>query len=279
MRTAYREGASGIWRGALSLFALGLLNLVVATIPAQAQQPFVVDNADVAAYHRWHFETSNEYDSLPLASFPNLYQDTQTIKFSFGAFRNCEVGMDFPVIAIGNDSSSELGTPFGIGDADFSIKYNLLKEKAGSRRPAITVSFNIEPPTGDPNRQLGSGLIDYYLNGIFQKTLSAKNTFRINVGATFAGNTLTGAVGIKTRGTVFTSGASLVRQFTKKLDLGVEVYGGYTANLSLGRGALQEQLGGNYAVGKSSTVDFGVIAGQATGSPRWGVQIGFSKDF
>jgi hypothetical protein len=86
-------------------------------------------------------------------------------------------------------------------------------------------------------------------------------------------------VGIKTRGTIFTGGASLVRQFTPKLDLGVEVTGGFTGNLQLGRGQLSEQVGGNYELKKNLTVDFGVIAGQAVGSPKWGYQLGFSKDF
>ena len=101
----------------------------------------------------------------------------------------------------------------------------------------------------------------------------------LNAGATFAGNTLTGVVGIKTRGTIFTGGASVVRQLTPKLDLGIEVTGGFTANLQLGRGQLSEQVGGNYEIRKNLTIDFGAIAGQAVGSPHWGYQLGFSKDF
>jgi len=245
----------------------------------RAQQPFFTDDADVIAHLHWHFETNNEYDFLPGSSFPSLRQDTQTVKFSYGLLQNCEIGMDFPLITIFNERGTNMGSPFGIGDTDFSIKYNFHHEKTGSKLPAITVSLNIEPPTGNSKLQLGSGLTDYYLNSIFQKTLSAKNILRVNVGATFAGNTLTGAVGIKTRGTIFTGGASLTRQFTQKFDLGFEVYGGYTENLTLGRGELLQQLGGNYLIGKGLTFDFGAISGEAVGSPRYGFQIGFSKDF
>jgi hypothetical protein len=261
--------------------SLALIFLLVAasTPRARAQQPFFTDNADVAQRHRWHLESNNEFDVLQASAFPNLRQDTHTVKFSFGAFRNCEIGMDFPVIAIFNSEGSGLGTPVGFGDADFSIKYNFRKERDGSKWPAFTASLNIEPPTGDPKKQLGSGLTDYYLNGILQKTLSPRNVLHINGGATFAGNTLTGAIGIKTRGTIFTGGVSFTRQFTKRLDLGVEVYGGYTANAALGRGALQQQIGGNYMVGRNLSIDFGVVAGQAVGSPHYGVQLGFSKDF
>src|SRR6476646_3486333 len=253
--------------------------LLASGVFARAQQPFYTDDAHVADLHHWHLESNNEFDFLPGSSFPNLRQDTQTIKFSVGAFRQCEVGMDFPLIIIFNHPGYGLGTPIGLGDVDFSIKYRLHEEKEGSRVPAFTVSLNLEPPTGTPKKHLGSGLMDYYLNWIVEKTLTKKLTLRLNGGATFAGNTLTGAVGIKTRGTIFTGGSSLTHQFTKKFNLGVEVYGGYTANLTLGRGELQEQIGGNYEVRKGLTIDFGGIAGQAVGSPHYGFQIGFSKDF
>src|SRR3954469_19755020 len=253
--------------------------LSAATATAHAQQPFYTDDAHVADLHHWHIESNNEYDFLPDTSFPNLRQDTQTVKFSVGAFKNCEIGMDFPMIVIFNHPIAGLGNPIGLGDADFSIKYRFHEEKEGSSAPAFTVSLNLEPPTGNAKKQLGSGLMDYYLNSIMEKTLNKKTTLRLNAGATFAGNTLTGAVGIRTRGTIFTGGASLVRQFTPKLDLGVEVTGGFTSNLQLGRGQLTEQLGGNYELKKNLTLDFGFVAGQAVGSPRWGYQVGFSKDF
>ena len=259
--------------------AVAIFVAVVLVLPAVGQQPFYVDNADVAEYRRWHLEANNELDVLPRSAYPNLRQDTQTIKFSYSPFRNCEVGMDFPLITIWNASGSGLVNPFGLGDTDYSIKYNFLKEKEGSKWPAIATSLNIEPPTGNAKLQLGSGLMDYYLNSIIQKTLSPRNTLRLNAGITFAGNTLTGVVGIKTRGTIITGGSSFTHQFTRRLDLGIEVYGGYTANLALGRGELLEQIGGNYEVRKNLTVDFGVVAGQAVGSPRYGFQLGFSKDF
>src|SRR5215475_12533774 len=250
----------------LSIFlALGAL-----VESAHAQQPFFNDDADVAEYHRWHFESNDELDVLPRSSLPSIRQNTVTVKFSFGILRNCEIGMDFPLIAIINHSDTKPRSAVGIGDTDYSIKYNFHKEHADSKWPALTASLKLEPPTGNTRLRLGSGLMDYYLNGIVQKTLAEKNVLRINGGATFAGNTLTGVIGIKTRGTIWTGGASFVRQFTKKLDLGTEVYGGYTANLTLGRGELQEQIGGNYEFHHRTTFDFGIIAGQATGSPRYG---------
>jgi len=55
--------------------------------------------------------------------------------------------------------------------------------------------------------------------------------------------------------------------------------GGYTANLAPGRGELQQQIGGNYEIRPELTLDFGVVTGQAVGSPHHGFQLGFSRNF
>lgn len=103
--------------------------------------------------------------------------------------------------------------------------------------------------------------------------------WRLNAGVVFAGNTLNGAVGLKTRGSVYTGGTSLVRQFTRRLDLGAEVTGAYTRDAGLGQSQLQAQAGGNYRLGDKLTLDFGVVAGRYAAAPRLGAQLGFSLDF
>jgi hypothetical protein len=125
---------------------LAIVAVVTTAMTAHAQQPFATDDADVAVYHHFHLESNNEFDYLEQSTYPSLRQDTQTIKFSYGAFRNCEIGMDFPLITIFNSARSGLISPVGLGDTDFSVKYNFRHEKEGSRWPAISGSLNIEPP-------------------------------------------------------------------------------------------------------------------------------------
>jgi len=117
------------------------------------------------------------------------------------------------------------------------------------------------------------------LNLIAQKSLTQKVKLRLNSGFVLAGNSQTGVVGIRTRGTVYTGAASLVRTFTSKLKLGAEVTGELTANFDLGRGQLQTQLGGNYQVRKNVSLDFGLATGYYAASPHVGPQIGISLDF
>ena len=89
----------------------------------------------------------------------------------------------------------------------------------------------------------------------------------------------TGVIGIRTRGRVFTAGSLLVKQFTKKLDLGAELTGALTSNFQLSKGQLQALVGGNYALRKNLTFDFGIVAGRFAASPRLGAQLGISLDF
>src|ERR1043165_4265251 len=260
-------------------FFVLILAVVLCSGSAFAQQPFITDDTDVTPRHKFHFEFSNEFDVLPRSAFPNLKQNTADAELDYGLFRNFEVGIEAPVLTIVNDRSAPFRRPTGLGDVNLSFKYNYLQEREGSRRPALAVTFNLELPTGDVNRQIGSGLADFYVNNVLQKSLTKKTTLRLNGGLLFSGNETTGVIGIKSRGLVFTGAMSLVRQFTPKLDLGVEVTGALTRNLQLGKGQLQTMVGGNYAFSKKMSFDFGIVGGRYAASPRVGVQLGVSTDF
>jgi hypothetical protein len=201
------------------------------------------------------------------------------MEVDFGLFHGVEVGVAVPVITIFNDRASQFVTPTGIGDVTLSFKYNFLEEKKESRWPAMTVAMNFELPTGDVGRQLGSGLADFYVNGVIQKSLPKETMLRLNGGILFSGNAATGVVGLRSRGRVFTGGGSLVHEFTPKLDLGVELVGAFTNNSNLGKGTLQSMVGGNYALRDNMTFDFGIVFGKYSASPRAGVQLGISIDF
>ena len=253
--------------------------LLLVTPVAAAQQPFITDDADTTPKHHFHFEFSNEFDLLQRASFPSLKQNTADFELDYGVFNAVEIGIESPLLTIVNARRSVPATATGLGDTNISLKYNFLKEREHSRRPAMAVAFNLELPTGDIRRQLGSGLSDFYMNGILQKSLSHKTKLRLNGGILFSGNETTGVIGIKTRGTVFTGGGSLVRRFTSKLQLGVELTGAVTKHLQLGKGRLETLLGGNYQLRNNFSVDFGLVAGKHSASPRVGAQLGISIDF
>jgi hypothetical protein len=256
------------------------LSLLGASVSlGHSQQPFVTDDTDTTPRRHFHFEFSNEFDLLQSSAFPNQKQNTADFELDYGVFDNLEVGIESPLLTIMNARGTVPQTITGIGDTNLSLKYNFLKEREHSRRPALAIAFNLELPTGDTSRQLGSGLADFYTNSILQKSLTKKTTLRLNGGILFSGNETTGVIGIASRGTVFTGGGSLVKQFTPKLDLGVELTGALAKNLQLGKGQLQTMFGGNYQFKQNMSFDFGVLAGKYVASPRAGVQLGLSVDF
>jgi hypothetical protein len=263
-----------------TLSSLGfVLLLLMLAATAKAQQPFYTDNADVTDKKKFHVQIGNEFDILQRSAYPSLRQNTTVLELDYGLWNGVEVGVDGPLIAISNSRITVPQSVFGFGDLDFHIKYNFLREREGSRLPALTATVNVELPTGDASKQLGSGLMDVFMNGILQKSLTKKTMLRLNGGILFAGNTTTGEIGIKSRGKVFVGGVSLVKQITPKLDLGAEVTGAVTSSLKLSRGQLQTQIGGNYQFRKNATFDFGIVAGKFAASPRVGVQVGISIDW
>lgn len=260
----------------LALFAL----LYFTSAAAYAQQPFYTNNADTTAKGKFHFQVSNEFDVLQRSLFPAKNQDTTIGELDYGVVKGVEIGIDVPWLRIQSSPIIVPNTAFGVGDTSFHVKYNFLTERDGSRWPALTLTMNVQVPTGNVSKQLGTGLYDYYLNGIIQKSVSKKTKVRLNGGIVFAGNTVNGVLGIQAaRGRVFTGGGSIVKQYTEKLDLGVELTGAVTSNFQLSKGQLQSLVGGNYAIKKNLTFDFGLIVGRFVASPRVGAQIGFSLDF
>lgn len=256
--------------------------IAMACVPlslAQAQQPFTTDDTDTTPRHKFHLEFSNEFDALQRDEFPNLKQNTADLEVDYGLFEKVEIGIEAPMITLLNDRSAEFLRPTGIGDMNLSLKYNYLREKEGKRHPALAITFNYEIPTGSVVRQLGSGLADFYVNGVIQKSVTKKTKLRLNGGLLFSGNQTTGVIGIKTRGLVLTGGGSLVKQFTRKLTFGAELTGAMTRNLDLSKGQLQTLIGGNYSLTDKMTFDFGFVAGRYVASPRVGVQLGMSIDF
>ena len=253
--------------------------LFFLSAPAAAQQPFVTDDADVTPKGHFHFEFSNEFDLLQRESFPSLKQNTADIELDYGLFEKLELGIAAPSLTIINDAGTSPRTVTGIGDLNISVKYNFLRERENSRWPALAIALNLELPTGDAERQLGSGLADFYLNGILQKSVSATTKLRVNGGVLFSGNETTGVLGIKSRGTVLTAGGSLVRQFSPRLQLGIELTGAMSKDLHLARGQLQILAGGNYQVSQELTFDFAILGGKYAASSRAGMQLGVSVDF
>jgi hypothetical protein len=259
-------------------FLLLLIGMFCGTESVLAQLPFYTDDPAVTERRKWHFEFFNELDALQSSQFPDLRQNTANLKLNYGLPRNLELDVDAPYLSVSRATGVQSSK--GIGDTNLGVKWNFHKASPGSHLPALGASLYIEFPTGDTHKQLSSGLTDYWLNFIAQEPLSEKTRINANFGYLFAGNTSTGVLGIQTvRGHVYTGGVSLLHDFTSRLTLGIEAYGGLSSNDALGRSQLQFLAGGDYQLRNGLALSFGLLGGKYVASPRIGGQIGFSMDF
>ena len=260
-----------------SWLVLILLSAPVGPAPVRAQLPFYTDDTEFTAPGTLHFEFSNEYDALQSSEYPDLRQNTANFKVNVGLPHRLELDFDAPHLSIYR--AGTVPSASGIGDADLGVKWKFRWSAPGSHAPALAATLYVEFPTGDVRQQLSSGRRDYWLNFIAQVPISEKSRLNANSGFLFAGNTSTGAVGIQTtRGRVFTGGVSFLHDFTRRLTLGGELYGGVADSDALGRGQLQGMAGGGYFLGRRCTLTFGVLAGKYSASPRVGGQIGLTVD-
>lgn len=263
------------WRSLLPVSIVLLWSMA-----AQAQIPFYTDDADTTAKGKFHIEMFNEHDVLQKANYPTKRQNTTVLTIDYGLTNKLELGVNAPLITFINSRVVDSGTVSGIGDVQFGLKYKMRDERDDSRLPAFAAVFYVEAPTGSTQRELGSGLTDYWLYGIAQKSISKTTKARVNGGVLFSGNSSTGLIGIRTdRGQVYTGNFSLVRDFSDKLTLGAEVFGAVTNNFNLARGQLTAQAGGHYSVNQKLQLTFGLLGGHFTASPRAGVHLGFAYDF
>lgn len=249
--------------------------LIVASVPAAAQQPFIVDDADVTPGGEWHVEISNQIDRLKGAVYPARWQNTLEWEIDYGIAGRIEAALVAPLISIVNDDRVRSNVT-GIGDSALGLKVRLTKDPNARHSFAGAVSF--EMPTGDRARELGSGLTDYGLSAISQHRVRDDLMLRLNVGWVLAGNLQTGVIGIRERGTVVTTGASLVRTFSDTVQFGAEVTAAWSDKESIRSSAVGWQLGGSLLIHPGMTLDLGISASSASVNPILGVQVGTSID-
>jgi hypothetical protein len=253
---------------------------LLSASPAGAQIPFFTDDADTTEQGKFHLEFLNEHDWLQTSSLPGKRQNTTTLTLNYGLTRRIELGVSVPFIKNFNDRSSIVGDPAGVGDAQFGVKARIRDERDGSLLPAVSVAFYVEAPTGSIRRQIGSGLTDYGVYGVLQKSITKRTMGRLNGGLLLAGTRSIAPLGIRAgRGEVFTANGSIVREFTSRLKLGGELFGRVSNNVNLNLGQLQGQVGGSYLLSERLEFTFGVLGGRFPASPRIGMALGLAYDF
>jgi hypothetical protein len=244
------------------------LAILCAAPAAFAQQPYSTEDADVAKPRSVKLSVGVEFDALQPEDTDHDRQTTALTRAAYGVADNLDIEFSAPVIYLQNAVEPNAG---GYGDTQIGIKYQIREDTRGA---ALAVAFSVQAPTGDADRDIGSGVTMTWFNLLVGHKLSAKTELALNGGFMPTGNPSTGALGINAhRGKIVTFGGSLTREVSEKLKLGGEVNGAMTTT-----GDAQHQLhlvgGGNYAVRHGTTIDAGVVVGHFTRTPRFGVLVG-----
>ena len=261
-------------------FVLLLCCVPLWSSTANSQIPFYTDDADTTAKGKFHLEIYNEHDWLQKSSYPTKRQNTLVVTVNYGVTTKLEWDVNAPLLTLINSHVVDPANVTGVGDTQFGLKYRLHDEREVSRLPTLAVVFYVEVPTGNTQKQLGSGLTDFWLYGIAQKSVTKKTKIRLNGGILFSGNSSTGLIGIRTeRGRIYTGNMSVARDYSDRLTLGAEVFGAVPGNFKLNRGQLTTQVGGHYSLTDKFMLTFGILGGRFSASPRAGVHLGFAVDF
>jgi hypothetical protein len=242
--------------------------LWVSAAPAFAQQPYSTEDADVAKPRSVKVSVGAEFDALQPEDTDHDRQTTVLTRVNYGALDKLEIEVSAPVIYLQNTAEPNAG---GYGDTQAAIKYQVREDSHG---PAVAVAFSVQAPTGDADRDIGSGVTMTWINAIIGHRIADKTKLAVNAGFMPSGNPSIGALGINAhRGKIVTFGGMLSRAVSGKLKLGGEINGAMTTT-----GEVEHQVhvlgGGNYELRRGATIDAGLVVGHFTRTPRFGVLVG-----
>jgi hypothetical protein len=159
-----------------TLLAIGVVAAVTLT---RAGPPFVTDDPEPVEYQHWEVYLGSQYEHSGNGAGGTLPH----VEVNYGVIPNLQLHLIAPVSF---DAPSGASSQFGYGDTELGAKYRFLEEADG--RPQVGVFPQVELPTGDSARGLGSGHTQIFLPVWLQKSFGTWTTYggagyRINPGA------------------------------------------------------------------------------------------------
>lgn len=131
-----------------------LLGVLPATV--NAQQPFKTNDAATVEKGFWQVQFLNSFDRMDESLTPLSKQNWANRSLGFGISPKMEVGIAIPYLAVGGTAWEH-----GIGDMEVNAKVQIAPARPGRQRPGVSIATKVEFPTGDSERSLGSGFVDW----------------------------------------------------------------------------------------------------------------------
>lgn len=243
---------------------IGYILIVLAIIYPSgvfAYRPFTTEDAGVAGKGVLQLETSWDYlewqdnDIENVLLFVPIYGITDRIELS------TEIPYPF-------HSPEEGDNEDGIGDINIVGKFLLINET--EKLPAFTFKGVVKTDSGDEDRGLGSGDIDY---GVVLVTSKAFRRLSLHgmLGYTFVGDN--GDTDIRD---VHLYGIAIDYALTERFHIVTEVSGNRHPDRNIDKDPLSGLLGITYKVSEKIILDGGVRTGFNDSTPEWNYLVGAS---
>ncbi len=154
------------WR--LGCGAAAALSCATA-LAARAGPPFLTDDPVPVDYQHWEvyaFSTATGVAGDTSGTLPG-------VELNYGALPELQLHLIAPLAF---DAPSGSGTKFGMGDTELGVKYRFLTEDEDGWRPQIGIFPQVELPTANEKRGLGTGETEFFLPVWIQKSFGAWTT-------------------------------------------------------------------------------------------------------
>ena len=221
-----------------------------------AYRPLVTEDAGVAGkgvaqlelswdYLKWNGDRENVLLFVPI----------------FGVTERIELSAEIPYLLHNHEGKERMD---GIGDTNLVGKFVLLEEKES--RPALALKGVLKTKSGNEEKGLGSGDIDYSIVGAASKNFG---TLTLHV---MLGYTLVGADGDDNVRDIYLYGLAADYSVTEKFHVVAEIAGNRHPDRAASEDPLSGLLGFTHQVAAKVILDGGVRYGFNNAAPKWNCQ-------
>lgn len=259
-----------------------------------AARPLATDDAGTVEKKHWEIEFGTTYSKIierdrevleieieetgdivsQELETKNVIKETDLeLVVKYGILDNFDIGVKVPYIFL--DMPEDQKNIDGRGDAEVVTKYRIFEEK--KILPAYTFGVALKTHTGNKDRGLGTGKIDWFLNNIFTKSIG-KFILHSNIGWTFINK---GKPKEDTRpdDVLFYGLAAEYPLIEEKLNLVAEFIVETEFRGNFDENPSEMLFGFNYSINKNIKFDVGAGFGLTKVSPDWKLTSGFTFSF
>ncbi len=242
---------------------LSMVAFIAFPVNSFAYRPLTTEDAGVAGRGATQLEVSWDYlkwngDRENVLFFVPIYGITERI----------ELSAEIPYLFHYHDGEERME---GIGDINLVGKFLLLEEN--EMRPALALKGAMKTKSGNKERGLGSGDIDYSVVGVVSKcfgTLALHGMF---------GYTFVGANGDDNVRDIYLYGLAADYSVTEKFHIVTEIAGNQHPDRTASDDPRSGLLGFTHQIADKVILDGGVRYGFNDTVPKWNTTIGVSITF